>query len=99
MRKSTANLRKQLADAEQADDALASKLQAMLSFIEKSERARVERDDAFRAALAEDQAAFLGEATVMKSEITAMIAELRGTPVAVQVNHEQPQRARLKAAE
>lgn len=82
-RKSTAALRQQLATQEANDDAMASKLQALMGWIEKAERNRHERDDAIKAAIDEDRAAYLGELRVMKAEIAASIAELRGTPVQI----------------
>lgn len=94
-RKSTSALRQQLALQEANDDALASKLQALLGWIEKAERNRHERDEAIKAAIDEDRAAYLGELRVMKAEIAGTIAELRGTPA--QVEHED--RKQLQAAE
>jgi hypothetical protein len=82
-RKSTTSLRQQIAAQEASDDALASKLQALMGWIEKAERNRHERDDAIKAAIDEDRAAYLGELRVMKAEIAASIAELRGTPVQI----------------
>ena len=61
MRKSTSALRRALAAAEAAEDHLANKLAALPTFIESAERSRMERDDALRAAITEDQAAFLAE--------------------------------------
>jgi hypothetical protein len=83
MRKSTSALRRELAAAEAADDNLANKLTALLTFLNSAERSRMERDDAIRAAISEDQAAFLAEIKAMKQEIAAAIHELRGSPVVV----------------
>ena len=46
MRKSTSALRRELAAAEAADDNLANKLTALLTFLDSAERSRMERDDA-----------------------------------------------------
>lgn len=81
MRKSTSALRRELAAAEAADDHLANKLTALLTFLDTTERSRLERDDALRAAIAEDQTAFLAEIKSMKQEIAAAVHELRGSPV------------------
>jgi DNA anti-recombination protein RmuC len=83
MRKSTSALRRELAAAEAADDNLANKLTALLTFLDSAERSRMERDDALRAAISEDQAAFLAEIKAMKQEIGAAVHELRGSPVVV----------------
>lgn len=83
MRKSTSALRRELAAAEAADDNLANKLTALLTFLETAERSRMERDDALRAAISEDQTAFLAEIKAMKQEIASAIHELRGSPVVV----------------
>jgi hypothetical protein len=83
MRKSTSALRRELAAAEAADDNLANKLTALLTFLDSAERSRMERDDALRAAISEDQTAFLAEIKAMKQEIAAAIHELRGSPVVV----------------
>lgn len=83
MRKSTSALRRELAAAEAADDNLANKLTALLTFLDSAERSRMERDDAIRAAIAEDQTAFLAEVKAMKQEIAAAVHELRGSPVVV----------------
>jgi hypothetical protein len=83
MRKSTSALRRELAVAEAADDHLANKLTALLTFLDSTERSRMERDDALRAAIAEDQMAFLAEIKAMKQEIAAAVYELRGTPLVV----------------
>jgi hypothetical protein len=83
MRKSTSALRRELAAAEAADDNLANKLTALLTFLDSAERSRMERDDALRAAISEDQAAFLAEIKAMKQEIAAAVNELRGSPVVV----------------
>jgi hypothetical protein len=83
MRKSTSALRRELAAAEAADDTLANKLTSLLSFLDSTERARLERDDALRGAIAEDQAAFLAEMKAMKQEIAFAVHELRGTPLVV----------------
>jgi len=83
MRKSTSALRRELAAAEAADDNLANKLTALLTFLDTAERSRMERDDALRAAISEDQAAFLAEIKAMKQEIASAIQELRGSPVVV----------------
>jgi hypothetical protein len=83
MRKSTCALRRELAAAEAADDNLANKLTALLTFLDSAERSRMERDDALRAAISEDQAAFLAEIKAMKQEIAAAVNELRGSPVVV----------------
>lgn len=83
MRKSTSALRRELAVAEAADDHLANKLTALLTFLDSTERSRLERDDALRAAIAEDQTAFLAEIKAMKQEIAAAVHELRGTPLVV----------------
>lgn len=87
-RKSTSEQRRQLAMQEAADDALASKLQALTGWIAKAERSRVERDDAMKAAVDEDQAAFMGELRTMSAELAAAISELRGAPV--QIDDERP---------
>jgi HEAT repeat protein len=86
MRKSTSALRRELAAAEAADDNLANKLTALLTFLDATERNRMERDDALRAALSEDQTAFLAEIKAMKQEIATAIHELRGAPVVVNNN-------------
>lgn len=83
-RKSTSALRQQLAMQEANDDALANKMQALLGWIEKAERNRHERDEAIKAAIDEDRAAYLGELRVMKAEIAGTIAELRGAPVQIE---------------
>lgn len=83
MRKSTSALRRELSAAEAADDHLANKLTALLTFLDSTERSRLERDDALRAAIAEDQTAFLAEIKAMKQEISAAVHELRGTPLVV----------------
>ena len=83
MRKSTSALRRELAAAEAADDNLANKLTALLTFLDATERNRMERDDALRAALSEDQTAFLAEIKAMKQDIATAIHELRGAPVVV----------------
>lgn len=83
MRKSTSALRRELAAAEAADDNLANKLTALLTFLDTAERSRMERDDALRAAISEDQTAFLAEIKAMKQEIASGIHELRGSPVVV----------------
>lgn len=83
MRQSTSALRRELAAAEAADDTLANKMTALLSFLDTTERSRMERDDALRGAIAEDQAAFLAEIKAMKQEIAAAVHELRGTPLVV----------------
>jgi hypothetical protein len=83
MRKSTSALRRELAAAEAADDTLANKMTALLTFLDTTERSRMERDDALRGAIAEDQAAFLAEIKAMKQEIAAAVHELRGTPLVV----------------
>lgn len=83
MRKSTSALRRELAAAEAADDNLANKLTALLTFLDTAERSRMERDDALRAAISEDQTAFLAEIKAMKQEIASAIQELRGSPVVV----------------
>jgi hypothetical protein len=83
MRKSTSALRRELAAAEAADDHLANKLTALLTFLDTAERSRMERDDALRAAIAEDQAAFLAEVKAMKQEIASAVHELRGSPLVV----------------
>lgn len=81
MRKSTSALRRELAAAEAADDGLANKLTALLSFLDAAERSRMERDDALRGAITEDQTAFLAEVKAMKQEIASAVHELRGTPL------------------
>lgn len=81
MRKTTSALRRELASAEAADDNLANKLTALLTFLDSAERSRAERDDALRAAISEDQTAFLAEIKAMKQEIAFAVHELRGTPV------------------
>ena len=97
MRKTTERLKAELAAATASDDALAGKLQAMLSFLDKAGRDRIERDDALHAALAQDQQHFLGEIKVMRDDITAVITELRGTP---QVTEQQSSNVtKLKAGE
>ena len=83
MRKSTSALRRELAAAEAADDNLANKLTALLTFLDTAERSRMERDDALRAAISEDQTSFLAEIKAMKQEIASAIHELRGSPVVV----------------
>jgi HEAT repeat protein len=83
MRKSTSALRRELAAVEAADDNLANKLTALLTFLDATERNRMERDDALRAALSEDQTAFLAEIKAMRQEIATAIHELRGSPVVV----------------
>ena len=83
MRKSTSALRRELAVAEAADDTLANKLTALLTFLDATERSRMERDDALRGAIAEDQAAFLAEIKAMKQEIAFAVHELRGAPLVV----------------
>jgi hypothetical protein len=83
MRKSTSALRRELAAAEAADDHLANKLTALLTFLDSAERSRMERDDALRAAISEDQTAFLAEIKAMKQEIASAIHELRGSTVVV----------------
>lgn len=83
MRKTTSALRRELASAEAADDHLANKLSALLTFLDTAERSRGERDDALRAAISEDQTAFLAEIKAMKQEIAYAIHELRGSPVVV----------------
>lgn len=83
MRKSTGALRRELAAAEAADDTLANKLTSLLSFLDSTERCRMERDDALRGAIAEDQAAFLAELKAMRQEIASAVHELRGTPLVV----------------
>ena len=83
MRKSTSALRRELAAAEAADDHLANKLTALLTFLDTAERSRMERDDALRAAIAEDQTAFLAEVKAMKQEIASAVHELRGSPLVV----------------
>jgi HEAT repeat protein len=83
MRKSTSALRRELAAAEAADDNLANKLTALLTFLDTAERSRMERDDALRAAISEDQTAFLAEIKAMKQEIACAVHELRGSPVVV----------------
>lgn len=83
MRKSTGALRRELAAAEAADDTLANRLAALLTFLDTTERSRMERDDALRCALAEDQAAFLAEIKAMQQEIASAVHELRGTPMVV----------------
>ena len=87
-RKSTSELRRHLAAQESADDALASKLHALTGWIAMAERSRVERDDAVKAAIDEDRAAFMGELRTMAAEIAAVISELRGAPV--QIDEERP---------
>jgi glutamyl-tRNA reductase len=84
MRQSTSRLRKTLADAEAADDAQAAKLQGLMSFLDKAERGRIERDNALKAAIDEDQAQFMAELKVMEMELAALIAELRGQPVHIE---------------
>ncbi len=86
-RKSTAALRQQLATQEANDDALASKLQGLLSWIEKAERSRHERDDAVKQAIDEDREAYLAELRVMKAELATSVAELRGAPVQIENNN------------
>lgn len=88
-RKSTSALRQQLALQEANDDALANKMQALLGWIEKAERNRHERDDAIKAAIDEDRTAYMGELRVMKAELAASVAELRGGPV--HVEHDEPE--------
>jgi hypothetical protein len=83
MRKSTSALRRELAAAEAADDHLANKLTALLTFLDTTERSRLERDDALRAAISEDQTAFLAEIKALKQEIAFAVHELRGSPVVV----------------
>jgi ribosomal protein L23 len=83
MRKSTSALRRELAAAEAADDNLANKLTALLTFLDSAERSRMEPDDALRAAISEDQTAFLAEIKAMKQEIASAIHELWGSPVVV----------------
>ena len=83
-RKSTSALRQQLDLQEANDDAMASKLQALMAWIEKAERSRHERDEALKTAIDEDQAAYLGELRVMKSDLATAIAELRGSPVQIE---------------
>jgi hypothetical protein len=83
MRKSTSALRREIAAAEAADDNLANKLTALLTFLDATERSRMERDDAIRAVISEDQTAFLAEIKAMKQEIAAAVHELRGSPVVV----------------
>ena len=83
MRKSTSALRRELAAAEAADDTLANRMTALLSFLDSTERSRLERDDALRGAIAEDQAAFLAELKAMKQEIAFAVHELRGAPLVV----------------
>lgn len=83
-RKSTSALRQQLAAQEQADDQLANKFQKLMAWIDKTERALNERDDAIKAQLDQDRNSFLGDLAVMKAELAASIAELRGTPVQIE---------------
>jgi hypothetical protein len=83
MRETTSALRRELAAAEAADDTLANKLTALISFLDATERSRMERDDALRGAIAEDQTAFLTEIQAMKQEIAFVVHELRGTPLVV----------------
>lgn len=83
-RKSTSALRQQLAAQEQADDQLANKFQKLMGWIDKTERALNERDDAIKAQLDQDRMSFLGDLAVMKAELAASIAELRGTPVQIE---------------
>ena len=83
MRKSTSALRRELAAAEAADDTLANRLTALMTFLDATERSRMERDDALRGAIMEDQTAFLAEISAMKQEIASAVHELRGTPLVV----------------
>lgn len=83
MRKTTSALRRELAAAEAADDTLANKLTALISFLDATERSRLERDEALRGAIDEDQTAFLAEIKSMKQEIAFAVHELRGTPLVV----------------
>lgn len=83
-RATTKRLHAQLQAQEEADDKLAAKMAAHLSFLDKVERSRIERDAALKAALDEDQAAFLAELRAMKAEITAIVSELRGAPVQIE---------------
>lgn len=100
-RKSTTRLRQQLADQEAADDALAGKLTALNNFLDKTERARIERDNALKAAIDEDQQQFLAELRTMKAEIASVAAELRGTPVQIegQKHDEKPVPFKIAAGE
>jgi len=86
-RKSTTSLRQQIAAQEASDDALASKLQGLLSWIEKAERSRHERDEAVKQAIDEDREAYLAELRVMKAELATSVAELRGAPVQIENNN------------
>lgn len=88
-RKSTSALRQQLAAQEQADDQLANKFQKLMGWIDKTERALNERDDAIKAQLDQDRNSFLGDLAVMKAELAASVAELRGGPV--HVEHDEPE--------
>lgn len=83
MRKSTSALRRELAAAEAADDTLANRLTALMTFLDATERSRMERDDALRGAIMEDQTAFLAEISAMRQEIASAVHELRGTPLVV----------------
>ena len=85
-RTTTAQLRRQLAEQEASDDAMASKAQSLMSWLEATERARVERDASLKAAIDEDQAAFFAELRTMKADLSSLVATLRGTPVAVSVD-------------
>ena len=80
-RKSTSALRQQLATQEANDDALATKIQGILSWYDKMERQRVERDEALKSAIDEDRAALFAENRVAKADLASMLAELRGSPV------------------
>ena len=95
-RKSTSALRQQLAMQEANDDALASKLQGLLSWIQKAERSRHERDEAVKQAIDEDREAYLAELRVMKAELATSVAALRVAAVQIE-NNNAP--ARKMAAE
>lgn len=49
MRKSTSALRREIVAAEPDEDNLANKLTALLTFLDATERSRMERDDAMTA--------------------------------------------------
>lgn len=88
MRKTSSKLYDAIRAQEEADEKQAARLQGILSFMDRTELARKERDAALIAGIQEVQAADLAEMSEVKAKCHAMLAELRGTPTTIEGDQE-----------
>jgi hypothetical protein len=88
-------MRRQLAQAEEHDDALVDKCRSILKAFESERRNREERDAAIKASLDQDRAEFCSKLTTWSGEVHQIIASIQGAPVQIDANAP----AQLQAAE